>query len=252
MIRNLRNRLKGHWSVPFFHHPGQKMPKSPTITINRLAIYINSKSAKQRDILHERKYPDPEFNMGQYHSDSRNAISQYLADGADDTNGLHNTIKQLKQSSTPKVGAQRRINSNIDVLEKFLDMLDSVDFAGGEPALGQHSPSKLTVHNVQISVRPEIVLRGAGPKGKKYVGAMKLQLSNSNAFTEEMAGYASAVIQEYCKTFLCSEDEIVHAPYCQIVDVGSKIVFPGVKSTTARLKDVNAACHNIVDLWPSI
>jgi hypothetical protein len=33
---------------------------------------------------------------------------------------------------------------------------------------------------------------------------------------------------------------------------GSGDIFAGVKAITQRMKDVDAACHNIVDLWPHI
>jgi hypothetical protein len=131
-------------------------------------------------------------------------------------------------------------------------MLDKIDFKGGIPTLGHHNPPKLKVHNLPVSVRPDIILSGTGKKDKKYIGAIKLQLSMSNAFDDEMSGYVSAVLQGYCKVYMSADEAIVYAPYCQIIDVGSSNVFEGVKSITSRLKEVDAACHNIIDLWPSI
>jgi hypothetical protein len=228
------------------------MAKDPSISLNRLALYINSKSARQREFLRQRKYPEEEFNLGTYHIESREAISQYLADGADDTAIIHKSIQSLTQLAPPKVGTQRRVNANIDVLERFLELLDKIDFKGGNPSLGQHNPPKLKVHNLPISVHPDIILSGEGPKGKKYIGAIKLQLSRANAFDSDMAGHVSAVLQEYCKEYFAHNGEIVYAPYCQVIDVGSSNVFSGVKSTAQRLRDIDAACHTIVDLWPSI
>jgi hypothetical protein len=144
--------------------------KDPSISLNRLALYINSKSARQREILRQRKYPEEEFNLGTYHIESREAISQYLAEGADDTSTIHKRIQNLTQLAPTKVGTQRRVNSNIDVLERFLELLDKIDFKGGSPSLGQQNPPKLKIHNLPISVHPDIVLKGDGPKGKKYIG----------------------------------------------------------------------------------
>jgi hypothetical protein len=39
---------------------------------------------------------------------------------------------------------------------------------------------------------------------------------------------------------------------CCVIDVGSQTVYPGVKATTARMKDVEAICQNIAALWPTI
>ena len=154
--------------------------------------------------------------------------------------------------SPEKIGTIRRINSNIAALERFLEMLDDIDLLGSEPAMGENSPSKLTIHNVAVSVRPEIILRGDGPKGKKFVGAMKLHMSTSDNFNDEAAGYVSAIVQEYCKAHITQGNEIVNPAYCQVIDVGNGVVYPGVKATAQRMKDVAAECQNIFGLWPSV
>jgi len=59
------------------------------------------------------------------------------------------------------------------------------------------------------------------------------------------------VVQEYCNTYLI-KDEDVAGPYCSVIDIGSQTVYPGVKSITARLKDIEAECRNIAALWPTI
>ncbi len=131
-------------------------------------------------------------------------------------------------------------------------MLDDVDLMGATPTFGEHSPSKLVYHGVAISVRPQIILRGQGPKGKKYVGAIKFHFSTTRPHTEDAAGYVSAATQEFCRQFLVADDEVVNAAYCQVIDVASGLVYPGVKATTQRLKDIEAECHNISGLWPTI
>ena len=131
-------------------------------------------------------------------------------------------------------------------------MLDDIDLKGGVPEIGEASPEKMTVLGVEISVRPEIILRGTGPKGQSLVGAIKLQMSVSANFNEEAAGYVSAAVQEYCRRSLVTDNEIVHAPYCQVIDVGNRVIHPGVKATARRMKEIEAACLNIAALWPSI
>jgi hypothetical protein len=244
------------WNViaylPAVHLRTNGNGQRPKYLFKPLALYINSKSARQREILRQRKYPEEEFSLSTYHIELREVISQYLSHGADNTLIIHKRIQSLTQLAPSKIGTQRRTNANIDVLEWFLEMLDQIDFKGGAPLFGKHNPPKLTIHNLPVNVHPDIVLRGDGPKGKKYIGALKLQLSKANAFDSDMAGYVSTILQEYCKIHLASDDEIIHAPYYRVIDVGSMKVFDGVKSVAQRLKDVDAACHNIVALWPSI
>ena len=224
----------------------------PELSVNKLAEYIVSKGARQRKILKDRKYPDEDFQMGMYHREASEAVRKFIADGCIDASVAENQIAILKQQTPEKIGTIRRINANIDALERFLDMLDDITLSGGEPELGAHNPSKLTFHGVKISVRPEIVVRGTGPKGRKLIGAIKLHFTKSFPMTDESAGYVSAAVQEYCKLHLAADDETVFSEYCKIIDIGCGKVFPGVKATAARLKDISSECENIAGLWPTI
>lgn len=130
-------------------------------------------------------------------------------------------------------------------------MLDMVDFFGGYPELGPHSPPKITRFGVDISVRPEIILRGTGKKGAPLIGAVKVHYSKTRPLNQESAGYVSAIAQQFCKEVMPDDGE-AYAPYCFVIDLGSMRVYPGVKSTTQRMKDVDAECRNIAALWPTI
>lgn len=223
----------------------------PELSVNKLAEYIISKGARQRKLLHDRKYPDPDFQMGMFHREASEAVRKYIADGCVDAVPIGNSIAALKQQAPEKLGTIRRLNANVDAMERFLEMLDDIHIAG-EPELGAHTAEKITIHGVKISVRPEIIVRGSGPKGKKLVGAIKLHFTKSFPMTDESAGYVSAIVQEYCKVHLLGSDETLFSDYCQVIDIGCGKVFPGVKSTTARMKDVAAECQNIAALWPTI
>ena len=228
------------------------MINDPVISVNKLGEYIVSRAARQRTLLRQRKYPNDEFNVGMFHREAADSIQMYIAGGGIDPKPLENALNSLNQKTPDKIGTIRRINSNAERLERFLEMLDDINLMGTDAEPGEISPERMKICGVQISVRPEIILRGTGPKGQNLIGAIKLQLSSSAKFNEEAAGYVSAAVQEYCKRFFINDNEIVHAPYCQIIDVGNGIVFPGVKATVRRMKDIEAECQNIAGLWPSI
>lgn len=228
------------------------MMNQPTISVNKLAESIVSKAAKKRKILKDRKYPDPDFTMGAYHREAEEAIQMYLGSGAMDTGPLDTALNILNQKAPEKIGTIRRINSNVGSIERFLEMLDDVDLKGGNPEIGSNNPPKLQIHNVSVSVRPEIILRGTGPKGVSCLGAIKLHMSSSDNFTEEAAGYVSTLVQEFVRQHHLKDGEIVNPNYCQVIDVGNGIVYPGVKATAQRMKDIEAECQNIFGLWPTI
>lgn len=224
------------------------MLATPALSVNKLAEFMVKRSARQRQIVYDRKHPDPDFNMGNYHHEVRNAASEYLAGGALDPSIISTAIKDLRQLTPDKVGTARRINSNIDALESFGDMLDEINLDDYDVALGEHAPEKLTFHSVQISVRPEIILRRT-VRGKECLGAIKLHFSKTFPHTEESAGYVSAVLQEFLSSCVAKGDEVVHPQSCLVIDTGSGKAYPGVKSTAKRMKDVAAACEHIKALW---
>jgi len=43
-----------------------------------------------------------------------------------------------------------------------------------------------------------------------------------------------------------------HGPLCYVIDVGSKLVHPGVKAIASRMKEISANCRNICAIWPTI
>lgn len=223
----------------------------PRISVNKLAEYMVSKAARQRKLLKDRKYPDPDFQMGMYHREASEAVARYLVSDQISTDPIDNQISVIKQQTPDKIGTQRRLNSNIEAMERFLEMLDDFDFGTAQAEHGEHSPQKLTYHGVEISVRPEIILRG-NIKGKSVVGGVKLHFAKSFEMTDETAGFVSAAIQEYCDRYMTFDGSIVHSAYCQVFDIGSGNVFPGVKSTKSRLRDIEDTCRNIADIWPNL
>lgn len=226
--------------------------KGPELSVNKLAEYVCCRAGRQRRILHERKYPDPEFSTGMFHREAADAVTKYLADGCIDASPITAKLAALGQLKPDKIGTARRINANIDALDRFADMLDEIDFQGATPSLGAHSPPKLTFHGVKVSVRPEIILRAQGPKGQPLVGAVKLHFTKTHCHDGESAGYVSAAVQEYLRCHLIQGDEVVASHLCPVIDIGSGQVFPGVKATAKRLKDIEAECQNIQALWPTI
>ncbi len=223
--------------------------KSPRISVNKLAEFIGSKGARQRQILHDQKYP-PDFKAV-YYKEASEAVAKALASNLEDLSSISNATAILEQVTSDKIGTQRRITSNLDALETFNLMLDKIDSGGATFSLGEQFPQKLTYYGVDISVRPEVIARTIGKKGSQLVGAVKLHFPRTFCHDEESAGYVSAIVQEWCKVNLYNEGT-THGPLCTVIDVGSQTVYPGVKATTQRMKDVEAECQNIAALWTSI
>lgn len=226
----------------------RKNPDIANISVNKLSEFSRARANRQRQILRDRKFPS-DFK-GMYYREATEAISSCLTSNLEDIGSVERTIRVLEQSTPEKIGTQRRIAANIDALESFLLMLDDIHLEGATPRLGPQQPPHLMIQNVRVSVRPEVLLFGNGKSGSKLVGAIKLHFAKTFPLDDDCAGMASAVVQEWCKVNLTEGQ--TYGPFCTVLDIGSKRVCPGVKSTVARMREVEANCRNITGLWPSI
>lgn len=226
-----------------------KAANAPRLSVNKLCEYTEAGPTRQRQILRDQKFPT-DFK-GNFYREAGDAIAQCLASALESTEPLDRAIRLLEQMPSDKVGTARRINANIDAIETFRDMLDDIDFGDASPALGSNSAPHLQLQNVQISVRPEILLTAPGKKGATLLGAVKLHFPRTFSLTAVTSGYVSALLQEWHRIHQ-PDAGVPHGPLCYVIDVGAKQVWPGVKSTSARMKDMSSHCRNIAALWPTI
>ncbi len=222
---------------------------SPRLSVNKLCEYTEAGPTRQRQILRDQKFPS-DFK-GTFYREAADAIARCLASNMEDTDILVRAVESLEQMPAEKVGTARRINANIDAIDTFSVMLDDINFGDAVPSLGANSAPHLQVHNVQISVRPDIFLTEPGKKGRPLLGSVKLHFPRTFALTKETSGYASALLQEWHRTYQ-ADAGLPHGPICYVIDVGAKQVWPGVKSTAARMKEISSHCQNIAALWPTI
>ena len=217
--------------------------------MNKLGEYITSKAARQRSILYNQKFP-PDY-VTPFYDDATEAIALFIAKGMDSPSILENRIKLLEQMPVNTVWQQRRTIGNIEAIETFMGMIDALDLSGITCRLGSQTPPRLPIRNVEVSVRPEVILSRPNPKGGKLVGALKLHFPKTNPLSEESAGYVSAVCVRFCDSYLADEGA-ADSRLCCVLDLASAKLYPGVKATTLRLKDVDAACEQIFNLWDTI
>ena len=115
----------------------------PRISVNKLAEFMTAKASRQRQILHDQKFPS-DFK-GPYYKEAGEAISACIASNLENLDALDRQLRILEQQSPDKIGAQRRVASNIDAIETFKLMLDDIDLKGGSPSLGANSAPIITI-----------------------------------------------------------------------------------------------------------
>ncbi len=207
-----------------------------------------SRAARQNQILRNAKFP-PDY-ITAYYREAGDAIARYLASGMADGALLDNTISALLQKEATNIYETRRIAGNVDAIETFQTLLDDIDFGGADPRLGAQTAPYVSRKNVGISVRPEVTLHAKAKSGD-LVGGIKLHFPKTEPLDKEQADYVSALLQVYCEEYLWKEGS-PSAKHCLLIDLGSGVVYLGIKSIKQRMKDVENACSQIAAIWPTI
>ncbi|EGJ19622.1 hypothetical protein RSWS8N_15719 [Cereibacter sphaeroides WS8N] len=225
-----------------------RSPINPRISLNKLAEFMTATPARQRRIIRDQKFP-PAYQVV-YYREAQEAVSSALASELSNLAVVERQIDILNQQAPDSVGTQRRLAANVDALEAFMEMVDRISFGGARPRLGENDAPKLRMRNVDISVRPEIILVAEGRSGP-LVGAMKVHFPKTNPLDDRTAGYVSALLQEWATANLHEEGQ-VSGLFCSVIDIGSRCHHEGVRATRQRLRDLEEACETIHALWPTI
>lgn len=225
-----------------------RSPNNPRISLNKLAEFMTASIPRQRRIVRDQKFP-PEYQTV-YYREAQEAVAACLASDLTDIDTVERQIDILNQQAPETVGTQRRIAANVDALETFLSMLDDINLQGAEPSLAPNTAPRLRIRNVDISVRPEVLLTSENRNGP-IVGALKIHFPKTNPLNEQSAGYVSAVLQEWTRIHRADDGQML-GTLCPIVDIGSNNFYDGVRSTRQRMRDLEDACETIAALWPTI
>lgn len=225
-----------------------KQRDEPRISVNKLAQYVTSKAARQNQILRTAKFP-PDY-ITAYYREAGEAIAKFLAGDMQESSVLDNAVSLLSQKVASNIYETRRVAGNIDAIETFSHLLDDIDYAGATGKLGLQKAPHLIFNGVEISVRPEVTLHSNGKTGP-LVGGLKLHFPKTEPLDEEQASYITSVMHTFCQHHLWKDGQ-PHAAHCLVIDLASGKVYPGVKSTKQKMKDVANACSQIAALWPGV
>lgn len=223
--------------------------KKPRLSVNKLGEYLIAGPARRHRIIYDAKFPSDVIVP--FYTPAEEAIAQFIAGGMHDISTLENRIRTLGQSHAQTVWDQRRINSNIDAIESFMNMVDALDLRGATPILGAHKAPVVTFNGVDISVRPEITLEGVGVRGVPIVGGLKLHFPKANPLDARAGGYVSAMLHCFSADHL-PDKGTADGRLCMLVDVSAGRVYPGSISTKQKVRDLQAACAEIASRWPTI
>lgn len=219
--------------------------RAPRISVNKLGEYMTATPLRRRRIIQDQKRPKA-FILPRY-TEAQDAITRYLVGGKQDDGLLVSEIERLSQAPSATEWEQQRKHLAVEALQCFLEMTNSVEIDRFEVAPGGNDQRRLTIGGLEVSVRPEAILRGVDRHGRPAAGAIKLYFSKTNPLTEDSGVYIATAVQQFVDTYI--EPRHADARHCQVVDVFGGKVYTAPRALVRRRNDLEAACQEIARNW---
>ncbi len=220
--------------------------KRPRISANKLGEYIKSSPFRRREIVRNQKYPKG-FVVTRY-NDAKATIIDYFLNQKGDKDQVERKIKSLIQKSYASPFRNQDNSLSIKALEIFQES-KTVDLVKYEVRRYSKDLDKLVVEGVEISVEPEIIIRGA-IRGVEFIGAVKIHLSKNHPLDSETGKYVATLLKDFLERNHPKKN--VKPDFCISLDIFTGKYFTAPRAFKSLRKDIEAACYEIKLLWESL
>jgi len=219
---------------------------NPRISVNPLCEYVEATPSRRNSIIKQCK--TPATFITKWYNRAEDILSFYLSEIRDDPKQLSIEIDRLRTSGYQDMERKYAITSAFS-LRSFLkhelairEMLRPYTLAMSNNDI-KH---KFMLKGVQISLRPELILRDAD--GKQQLGFVKFYFGKE-PLSQNRGELMACLIRHY---FQLEQGFDFNNQQCIIIDVYTGKIFQAPKSYKRRVADIEASCQEIADRWDRI
>jgi hypothetical protein len=207
---------------------------------------VANTAARRQRIVEKQRVP-PTCIIAWYSKASQPALD-YLLSGAHNIKELLSAIERVKQTRLTELWDRVQQSNCIQAMENLPDLADKLEL-GEKRVRATRNKGILALAGLPVSVRPEIVLLKKHPRRGNELGAIKLCYCKTKPLPDEGALYISTVVRRYLEVHY-SEYTVAPA-LCQLANPMTGQVWKAPESCTLRLKNLEAACREILLHWDS-
>lgn len=223
-----------------------KVRETPRISVNKLGEYLAVKAGRRRSILKDQKFPK-DFLVPRY-TEATAAMIRCVTE-EDDGTLLSESISDLRGATPGTKWELGRTDSCIEALQSFEPILVRLNQQELEALsdVSAQTGAILVINGLEISIRPEILVRRTSTK--PAVGYIKFYTVKGHQLDQDGRDYISTLIYQYALKEFGDE---VDPKLCFLIDVFGQTISQPPKAFKQRMKDIEAACSEIVQLWSGI
>ena len=219
--------------------------ESPRVSVNKLGQYLTATPSLRKRIIQGQKHPvDPQYLR---YPAAAQAIIEFLCEGRDEVILRYHQRRLLNARPESDYDAHR-LALCAEALQRCLASSEGlIARAVASPVEADLPP--LALGGVDVSVRPEVLLRSVDSQGMMRSGLLKLYFSKHTPLDERSGQYIATVLQRYAEERL-EQRGPVDPRLVGVFDVFAGRLFQAPRAQQRRMNDVVLACEEIAARWP--
>lgn len=212
-------------------------PRQISIGIKGLAKYMTSGAATKRKILYDYKYPDPEGSaQAQYYTEARSTIARLVRKTIDRPLALQRSDELLAMGDAVRGARGTKLKCNGRAIAQYVRHFGAKEFEWLQPP-----KLELAFGPVRIVTTPDLHVRDGHRE-------RLIRLEFASGLNPEVAQIiAQGVFESAQQAGLA-----IPASAVSVWRLSDGTVHGGARMGSRRRKDIEAECHNIVAIWPSL
>jgi hypothetical protein len=224
--------------------------RQPRMSLNQLTEYLIASPGQRKRIIEQQKHPN-DFQVIYYHN-AQDAIQRFIAGGMSKEELLLGAIDDLYSRSAGNQYEHDKNISNAQAIQSFFEFYQNIDLVGLKAVAAPDDQPKFHIGSLDISVRPEIILKGNDRHSGLVIGALKLYFRNHKKahLNEDSAIYPSAILYKYLEKENPDRKPLNKA--CIMADVFGQNFYTTPQSHKRILAEVKVACEEIAIWWDHV
>ena len=218
---------------------------TPRMSVNMLGEYVNASASRRNAIIKDSRIV-PTYIAKRYNYAS-DIISKYISSGKSDINLLRKEIVLLKTGTYSSKYEKEMAMFSVEAVSAFLNHADVITniFESSKLEASIHfNFHKINLEGVEISIRPEIILKSS--KTKEIIGFIKLYFSKNNELDLDRGDFITCLGRNY---FNEGHSLNLAEKNCFVLDVFRGELMTAPRAFKRRMSDISASCREISDRW---
>lgn len=223
----------------------QQVYEYPRMALKPICEYQTASPSRRNTIIKNSRVV-PTYIAKRYNIASE-AIASYLSGADDCLDDITARIHEIHTATYKTENEQTLAMQSAEALTAFLKDATSMKAIFAEfrlEATDQFVSHKLSIEGVEISIRPEIIIRSQ--KSDDIIGFIKFHFAKTEALTEHMADSITCLGRYYFNEIHSLR---LAEKNCFVIDLFRGEVSSAPRSYKRRMTDITASCREIADRW---